>query len=130
MVFYELLVEIGYYPAAAKYILLLNKVCRTFFFYGSIYIGLVIAPAISFYLMILKEAKVYPTGFLLLPKTVVMFLGEVLLFEVSQSVNFTVFEIAFFFLFCFFLVIVFVLMNLLIALAIVDTTDSDGHFLE
>ena len=67
MVFYEGLREFGYHPAQAKYILLLDKVCRTFLWYGTIYAGLVITPAISFYLMANltngQSESVYPKEF-------------------------------------------------------------------
>ena len=48
-----------------------------------------------------------------------MFVGEVELFQVSSNTTFKWFEIGFFFFFIFFLVVV--LMNLLNALAILDT---------
>jgi len=121
IVFYELLLEFGYWhPDFAKYILLLNKVCVTFFKYGTAYIGLVVTSAVSFYLIIGQKDGNFTEDFsILLAKTVVMFAGEVELFPVSQNVYFKVFEIIFFLAFIFFLTIV--LMNLLNALAIVDT---------
>lgn len=120
MVFYEGLREWGYHPTQAKYILLLDKVCKTFLWYGTIYAGLVITPAISFYLMIGQNESVYPTEFpKLLTKTFVMFVGEVELFDISDSFKWL--EIGFFLFFIFFLGVV--LMNLLNALAIVDTRE-------
>jgi len=127
MVFYEFLHESGYHPLAAKYILLLDKVFKTFFSYGIIYVGLVITPAISFFLIadpnVDQADSVYPTEFSkLLAKTFVMFVGEVELFDVSKSSEtFKWLEIIFFLMFIFFLAVV--LMNLLNALAIVDTRE-------
>ena len=121
-VFYEFLRELGYHPSTAKYILLLDKVCKTFFWYGIIYVGLVITPAISFFLIVDQKESVYPTDFSkLLAKTFVMFVGEVELFDVAKSEAFQWLEIVFFLIFIFFLAVV--LMNLLNALAIVDTKE-------
>merc|ERR1719228_950195 len=79
-------------------------------------------PAISFYLLIANNDDAFPHDFpKMLAKTIVMFVGEVELFNVSNQPFFQGFEIIFFFLFIFFLVIV--LMNLLNALAIVDTKE-------
>merc|ERR1719422_2391714 len=122
MVFYEFLRELGYHPSSAKYILLLDKVCKTFFWYGIIYVGLVITPAFSFFLMVDEKESVYPTEISkLMAKTFVMFVGEVELFDVSDSKVFKSLEIGFFLFFIFFLAVV--LMNLLNALAIVDTRE-------
>jgi len=122
MVFYGLLHEFGYHPRFAKYILLLDKVCRTFFFHGTVYIGLVIMPAISLYMIIEDKDDSFSDDFSkLFAKTIVMFVGEVELFPLSSNATFKLFEIGFFFFFIFFLVVV--LMNLLNALAIMDTKE-------
>ena len=69
-----------------------------------------------------QNESVYPTEFPeLLTNTFVMFVGEVELFDVSESVAFKWMEIGFFLSFIFFLLVV--LMNLLNALAIADTKD-------
>ena len=81
-----------------------------------------ILPAISFYLIIGDKDDNFSSDFSkLLAKTFVMFVGEVELFPVSSNATFKWFEIAFFFFFIFFLVVV--LMNLLNALAIMDTKE-------
>ena len=123
MVFYECLRELGYHPSAAKFVLLLDKVSKTFFKYGIVYIGLVITPAISFFLVITPNEGTYPTEFSkLLAKTFVMFVGEVELFDVSKNSEiFKWLQIFFFLYFIFFLAVV--LMNLLNALAIADTKE-------
>jgi len=122
MVFYGLLHEFGYHPAFAKYILLLDKVCRTLARHGVVYIGLVIMPAISFYLIIGDKDDTFSDDFSkLFAKTFVMFVGEVELFPLSSNATFKWFEIGFFLFFIFFLVVV--LMNLLNALAIMDTKE-------
>ena len=69
-----------------------------------------------------QSESVYPKEFSqLLTKTIVMFVGEVELFDVSESLAFKWFEIAFFLFFIFFLALV--LMNLLNSLVIVDTIE-------
>jgi Ni/Fe-hydrogenase subunit HybB-like protein len=69
-----------------------------------------------------QHESVYPAKISkMLAKTIVMFVGEVELFDVSESLYFKWIEIGFFLCFIFFLAVV--LINLLNALAIVDTKD-------
>ena len=118
--YYEYLHELGCHPRFSKYILLFKRISIKFIKYTSIYIGLVVMSAVSFTVMLPKDAEDTPQtvqGSIL--NTILMFIGEVGIPPFAEE--FYAIQAVFFLGFIFFLVIV--LMNLLNALAVADAKE-------